>query len=82
MKCFSNDHYSIIQTPYEEAAGSSYEETQRSPVVSSLSTSTTQLAAVKDKETKESKLEATLSLDPDDASMRFIDSPISVHRFT
>ena len=85
---FSNDHYSIIQTPYEEAQGSSYEETQRSPVEvvpvsSSLSTSTTQLA-VKDnvKETKESKLEATLSLDPDDASMRFIDSPISVHRFT
>merc|ERR1712176_1140531 len=44
-----NDHYSIIQTPYEEAQGSSYEETQRSPVEvvpvsSSLSTSTTQLA--------------------------------------
>lgn len=90
MSKFSNDHYSIIQTPYEETIhqGSSYEEHQRSPVEveSSLSTSTTQLAKesneVVDKESKETKLEATLSLDPEDGSMRFIDSPISVHRFT
>ena len=67
----SNDHYSIIQTQHHQ--GSSYEENQRSPVMevdSSLSTSTTQLVNRESKEveiekteSKENKLEATLSLD-------------------